>query len=87
MSDPWALVTSDDADPVLASIALVHEQLNPLLLADGYMQDQADQTLARVTRDLCTAVKRASPSERGDTARRFALRCIREYSSDGHKTH
>jgi hypothetical protein len=29
MTEAWGLVTSGDADPVLAAIALMHEELNP----------------------------------------------------------
>jgi hypothetical protein len=87
MSEAWGLVTSDDEDPVLAAIGLVHEALNPMLLADGHTQDEADQMLARITHDLCAAAKRAAPHEAGDVARLFAHRCIVGYGNGGHRTH
>jgi len=52
MTEAWDLATSDHPDPVIAAVALVHEELNPVLLADGYTQDTADQVLARITHDL-----------------------------------
>jgi hypothetical protein len=57
----------------VAAVALVHERINPLLLADGYTQDAADQVLARITHDLCAAAKRAAPHERGDVATHFVI--------------
>lgn len=87
MSEPWGLATSGDADPVIAAIALLHEQLNPLLLIDGLSQPDADVVLARITHDLCAAVSAAAPHERGDVAKHFALRCICEYRIGGHRTH
>ena len=87
MTEAWGLVTSGDADPVLAAIALIHEGLNPQLLADGYSQDQADQVLARMTHDLCTAVRKAAPNERGAVAKLFATRVIAAYPDGGHRTH
>ena len=86
MTEAWDLATSDHPDPVIAAVALVHEQLKPVLLADGYTQDAADQVLARITHDLCAAVRKAPPNERGDVAQHFALRSICEYRDDGHKT-
>jgi hypothetical protein len=87
MTEAWGLATSDHPDPVIAAVALVHEQINPLLLADGYTQDAADQVLARITHDLCAAPKRAAPHERGDVAKLFALRVIVAYRDGGHRTH
>ena len=49
MTEAWDLATSDHPDPVIAAVALVHEQINPVLLADGYTQDAADQVLSRIT--------------------------------------
>jgi hypothetical protein len=86
MSEPWALATSDHPDPVIAAVALVHEQLNPLLLIDGLSQPDADVVLARITHDLFAAVTRAAPRDRGDVARHFALRVIAGYP-DGFETH
>ena len=87
MSEPWSLATSGDADPVIAAIALVHEQINPLLLADGYTQDAADAVLSRITGDLLAAVRKAASHERGEVAKLFALRCICEYRNGGFRTH
>jgi hypothetical protein len=87
MDMTWDLTTSDHPDPVIAAVALVHEQINPLLLADGYTQDAADQVLARITSNLMTAVKKAKPQERGEVAALFALRCIVAYRDGGHRTH
>jgi hypothetical protein len=87
MSEAWDLITSDHPDPLLAAIGLLHEALNPLLLADGYMQDAADAVLARTTSDLCAAVRAAAPHERGDVAKLFVLRCIAAYRDGGHRTH
>jgi hypothetical protein len=72
---------------VLASVALVHEKLNPVLLAEGWTQDQADKVLAQITTDLRRAAEKAKPHERADIARAFALRCISEYRDGGHVTH
>ena len=87
MTEPWSLVTSDHPDPVLAAVARVHEQINPMLLEDGYTQDAADMVLARITSDLMTAVKKAKPQECGEVAALFALRCIVAYRDGGHRTH
>ena len=59
MTEAWDLATSDHPDPVIAAVARVHEQINPMLFADGYTQDAADQVLARITRRPVTAVKKA----------------------------
>ena len=87
MTEAWGLVTSGDADPVLAAIALIHEALNPQLLADGHSQDQADQVLSRITGDLLAAVRKALPHERGQVAALFATRCIAVYPDGGQRTH
>jgi len=87
MSGPWALATSDHPDPVIAAVALVHEQLNPVLLAEGCSQDQADQLLSRITGDLLAAVRKAVPRDCGEVARLFALRCIATYHEGRHGTH
>ena len=83
---PWSLVTSDHPNPILAAIALVHEQINPMLLADGWSQDQADQVLGRISTDLQSAVRKAEPQDQGDVAKHFAIRCITEYRNGGHLT-
>ena len=82
----WRMATSADDDPVIASIALVHEQLNCQMLADGWSQDQADQMLGRISTDLQSAVLKAEPQDRGDVAKHFAIRCITEYRRGGHLT-
>jgi hypothetical protein len=87
MTEAWDLATSDHPDPVIAAVALVHEQLNPVLLAKCYSQDQADQVLSRITGDLFAAANRARPHERGDVATRFAFRVIAGYRHGGHRTH
>ena len=87
MSEAWDLATSDHPDPVIAAVALVHERLNPVLLAEGYSQDQADRVLSRITGDLFAAANRASPHERGEVAKLFALRCIIGYRDARHRTH
>ena len=81
----WGLVTSGDPDPVLAALGLVHEELNPLLLAEGYTQDEADVVLARISSDLFRAV-RAATHDQGAVAKQFALRCITEFRNGGHLT-
>jgi len=84
MSQAWGQVTSADDNPVLAALGLVHEQLNPMLLAEGYTQDEADHILARISSDLMRAVRSAT-HDQGEVAREFALRCIAEYPN-GHLT-
>ncbi len=51
MTEAWDLATSDHPDPVIAAVALVHEQLYPVLLAEGYSQNQADQVLGGAALD------------------------------------